>query len=167
MEQLAKLGIDPWGVVLYFAVIGVLLLILAKFLYKPLLKYLDERQALIKNSVEEAENLRQRFEEETTKQKTEQNEYIADAKSKIAEAQRFAKESAKELIADANMRREKMLAEATKQAEAVKDGVIEGAQDEIKARIQAVVLNVLQKSVPQDVVRKSVDESLSAYKKAV
>lgn len=167
MEQLARLGIDPWGVVLYFAVIGVLLVILAKFLYKPLLKYLDERQALIKNSVEEAEQLRKRFEEEAAQQKAEQESRMADAKAKIAEAQKYAKDSAKEMIADANTRREKMLAEAMKQADAMKESVIEDAQDEIKTRIQNVVLNVLQKSVPQDVVRKSVDESLSAYKKTV
>lgn len=167
MDAFAKLGIDLWGIVLYVTGFGVLLLVMARYVYKPLLRYLDERRELIRSSVEEAETLREKFEEEVAKQNADNEAYIADVRSKMAEAQRFAKQSARELVADANVRRERLLAEAKDQAEELKDQVLGEVEGELKSRMEKVVLSVLEKSVPKEVVRKSVTESLETYKQRV
>ena len=46
MDQLSNLGIDPWNMLLYLANTGVLLVILTYFLYKPILKFIDERRKI-------------------------------------------------------------------------------------------------------------------------
>lgn len=167
MDAFAKLGIDLWGIVLYITSFGVLLAVMARFVYKPLLRYLDERRELIRKSIEEAETLRLKFEEEIAKQTAENEEYVAGVRARMAEAQRFVKQSARELIADADARRERILAEAKAQAELMKDQVLDEAEGELKTRMEAVVLSVLEKAVPKEVVRKSVAASLESYKQKV
>lgn len=167
MDALAKLGIDLWGVLLYVTGFGVLLLVMARYVYKPLLRYLDERREMIRGSIEEAEGLRAKFEQEVEKQTAENEAYIANVRNKMTEAQRFAKQSARELIADANTRREKLLSEAKAQAEHIKEQVLEEVEGEVRARIETVVLSVLEKAVSKDVVTKSVTASLETYKQKV
>lgn len=164
MEALAKLGIDIWGVVLYITGFGVLLAIMARFVYRPLLNKIDERRSVIEGNVNEAEKLRQKFHEETEKQRAEQDQYLQEARAKIKEAQSFARQSAKELIADADARREKIIAEAKNQAESMKDSVVDEAESEIKSKIEAVVLSVLENSVPETAVKKSINDALKELK---
>lgn len=164
MEALAKLGLDLQGIILYITGFGVLLAIMARFVYRPLLNKIDERRAVIEGNVNEAEKLRQKFHEETERQRAEQDQYLQEARLKIKEAQAFAKQSAKELIADADARREKIIAEAKTQAESMKDSVIDSAEAEMKAKIEAVVLSVLENSVPETAVKKSINDALNGFK---
>lgn len=163
MEALAKLGIDPWGIVLYIATYGVLIAVLGRFLYKPLLKYLDERRDIIKSNLQEAEELRGQLTTETAKVKVASEAAMAEAREKINEAQRFAKESAKSLLADADTRREKMLADAATQVAEMKAGLLDDATAEMKTRIERIVLGVIKNAVPKDAIKKSVEESVNNY----
>lgn len=70
MEFLAKLGINKWLLLAQVVNFLLLLLILNKFVFKPLLKILDQRSKKITTSLKEAEETKNRLEEaEKTYQK--------------------------------------------------------------------------------------------------
>ncbi len=165
MEALQNLGLDLWGIILYLVNFGVILYVLHRWVYKPLLKHIDERREVIRKNVKEAEMLRKNFESEAKKQKAENEAYITDARAKIAEATKFAKRGAKEIIADADERREAMLAEAAEQIESMKSGIVKASESEMKQRIERIVLHVLQNSVPEKAVKQSVDDAVKAVLK--
>lgn len=156
MEALAKLGIDAWGLVLYLVNFGIILVIMERFVYRPLLKKIDERRNVIAENVREAEQLRHTFEEETRKRQRESEAYLRDMQVKIEETHRNAKNEAKEIIANAEERREKVLTETRELVEKMRENILKDAETETRKRIEQAVLYVLENGVSEDAVKDSV-----------
>jgi len=146
MEALSQLGIDLWSVLLYLVNFGFILWVLTRYVYKPLMKYVDERRETIKNNVNEAEELRQTFESKMKEQEERLAAESAEAQEKLTGAKKFAKQEAKGIITDANV-----------QANAIKGGILDEAQAATKARIMAVVQAVLEGGLPEETVKQSVE----------
>ncbi len=113
MDQLfAAFGID-WRLLLIQAVnFGLLLAVLSYFLYKPVLKMIDERREKIAESVRTAEAAQRRLEEAKT-----QGEGIVGDAARQAEG----------LVAAARTRAEGTGSEIVKQAESRADGIMKDA----------------------------------------
>ncbi|MDQ5919615.1 MAG: synthase subunit b [Patescibacteria group bacterium] len=156
MDALQKLGIDGWSIVLYALNTLLLVGILTKLLYKPVLQFLDERRDTIRRNLSEAELLRKSFQEEAQKQKASALEETKRLRAELASLKAEAETEAKTLLEEATARREAMLAEALAQTEAIKARVMQDTEQAIRERIERVVLQVLEKGLPQDVVRASV-----------
>ena len=58
MEGFSKIGIDWWSVLLYLINYGILLVVLAKFVYPRILKAVDARRQLISENINDANSLR-------------------------------------------------------------------------------------------------------------
>lgn len=110
MEILESLGID-WKMLLAQAVnFGILVFVLAKFVLKPLMKSVDQRQAEIKESERNAEKISQQLEEA-----------------------RIAQDS---ILKEARNKSETILKDAEKSAAALRKGIVEDAKTEA-ARVVA------------------------------
>ncbi len=108
MDLLTKLGID-WKLLLAQAVNFLIVLgVLYRFAYRPLVRYLDERSERIALSLREAE----RIERELKKMEEVRAESLAEAK-------RQAQEVLKAAEADAQARRQEVLTRVKAEAEAV------------------------------------------------
>lgn len=55
MEKLLNLGIDPWSILVYLLNTGVVLTVLTYLLYKPMLKFIDQRRQQILNNIDQAQ----------------------------------------------------------------------------------------------------------------
>lgn len=159
MDALAKLGIDGWGILLYLVNFGILLVVLQRYVYKPLVKFLDERRDQIKENVEQANTLRTEMEAEREREAAERKEREAKLNDRIADAKRVVKEDAKKLLTEAEAQRDAILSQAGEQADGIVSGALGEAEAETVKRIREVVMHVLKDGVPEDVVKKSVDES--------
>jgi F-type H+-transporting ATPase subunit b len=157
MEALSQLGIDLWSVLLYLVNFGFILWVLTRYVYKPLMKYVDERRETIKNNVNEAEELRQTFESKMKEQEERLAAESAEAQEKLTGAKKFAKQEAKGIITDAQAQRDSILTDANVQANAIKGGILDEAQAATKARIMAVVQAVLEGGLPEETVKQSVE----------
>lgn len=166
MEALAKLGIDGWGLVLYLVNFGVLLLLLQKVAFKPLIKYLDERRDRIKEDVEQAALMRKELESEREKEEQARKMRMEEVDARIKEVKTVAREEAKNMLSEAGEQRDAILAQATKSANDTIAETISGAESEILDRVRKVVMHVLEKGVPEDVVEKSVKESWKTVTKS-
>lgn len=156
MEAFQRLGIDGWSILLYLVNFGILLAILTKFLYKPLLKFMDERRETIRNNLKETEVLRARFEEEAKRQEAETKAMLVRMQGEVATAKAQAEARAKELMQEADARRDQIIEEARKQAEETKKGILKEAEQETQKRIEKTILHVLKNKIPEDVVKASV-----------
>lgn len=156
MEALQKLGIDGWSVLLYLVNMGILLGVLTKLLYKPLLGFMDERREIVRKNLQETELLKAKFEEESKRQTQETKDLLVKMQSEVAAAKAQAEVRAKELIAEADVRREQMLEDARRQVEETKKGILKEVETETQKRIEQTILHVLKNKIPADVVKSSV-----------
>lgn len=170
MEILAKLGID-WRILIAQLVnFGIVLFVLYRFAYKPLLSVLEKREQTIAQSLEDAKAIEKRVKETEeryslilAKAQKEAAALIEEA-GKIAEQKRNAalqkaKEDVAAVIADAKAKiateKQTMLLEAKEQ---LGDLVIKAAR--------AVIDIGVNKEISPDLVKKVVDkagESLNAH----
>lgn len=127
MEALANIGVD-WKLLLAQVVnFGILLFILKRYAYQPMLRLMDERTAKIERGLQDAESAQVKLREMEEKEKVILSEARAEAKKILAETDEMAKgrdalkmteteERVKKLLADAEVRieqdRSKMLADA-------------------------------------------------------
>lgn len=162
MEALKSLGIDPWAIVLYLVNFGLLLAILTKFLYKPVLKFLDERRETVRNNLEEADKLRTTLSDERAKRIEEAKASSAESARQVAAAKSEAEAKSRVLLAEAEERREKLMAEAEADIAERKLKLVGQVEGELLKRVEAVTMRVLQDKVPEKVVAESVSEAWKA-----
>lgn len=158
MDALAQLGIDAQGLLLYLVNFGILLLVMYRFVYKPLVKVMSDRREQIKHDVESAATMREELDVLKQNEEKERRARELELDERIQEAKKVVREDAKKLLADAETQRDNVIAQANETAQATIDGAMAGAESEIIKRVRNVVTHVL-KDVPQDIVEKSVQDS--------
>jgi len=117
MEGIGNLGINPQLLVAFLINFIILAVLLGLFLYKPVMKMLNERQARIKQSMEQAEAI---------KQQTAQTEQ--EIKKQLEKAQR----EAQAILAQAAQIGEKLKTEAKDAARKEAESIVSKAQVEIE-----------------------------------
>lgn len=159
MSFLSKLGIDPIGVAMYLVNFGIIVVILAKFVYKPVLGALDKRRDQIKNNLDEAEHIKKKFEHDMKKRDEEQKKMMAEMQAHLATARLESERRANELVLEAEQQKKRLVAEAQDQIKTLKAALLKDAEGEILARIERTVLDVIKNKLPKEAVQKSVKES--------
>ena len=112
LELFGKLGIN--GKLLIFQVVNflILLFILKKFLYKPLVKFLDARQKKIADSLTKAENIDKEYQKIRDIEAQKLIEAEKKAVALIEDAKKSAKDQEKEILAAAGKKTEKLSEQA-------------------------------------------------------
>jgi len=165
MNALSNLGIDGWNLLLYLINVGLLIFVLGRFLYRPLIKYLDERRETVRKNIEEAEVLKKNFQAELNRQEQKTQELINKLETDVAQARIASEERAKKIITRAENDSEKILGEAVTQAEVIKRQINKEVEQELIMRVQAVVRAVLRSKIPAKFVEESVNDAWNELKK--
>ena len=165
MDALAHLGIDGWGLLLYAVNFGVLMALMHHFVYKPLVRMMDERRNVIKKNVQEAQDLRADLAQKAEAEQAERKQREQALDERILEAKSMARKEAKTVIDEANQQREAILSQAAKAADETKQAAIAQTEKEILDRVRRVVSHVLESDIPEDVVNASVERSWKALSK--
>ncbi|HEX3218674.1 MAG TPA: F0F1 ATP synthase subunit B [Candidatus Limnocylindria bacterium] len=117
---------DAFGVdvpKLLFQVINFLLLLYLanRFLFKPVLKLLDERESRIKKGLEDAEAAAKDRELAKAEREAALDEARKEAQAMVARANKIAEDSRAEILAEAKAQAEKVTARAREEITAEKD----------------------------------------------
>jgi F-type H+-transporting ATPase subunit b len=115
MEAFATLGLNFWGFVWHLVNFIILLLILQRFLFPPLLRMLDERQARIRESMERAEQIQ-----------AESARAAETVKGQLDEARR----EAQNIINNASQIADRIRAERQQQAQTEYEAILKRAQED-------------------------------------
>ncbi len=158
MEELVKkFGIEPALLIAQVLNFGIVLLVLWKFAYKPLLKVLRDRQERIAKSMADAKSVEQKLAEAEQLKEQKLVEARKQAQGIVeqaeAESERYRKQRLQEV--DAEMQQEKVRAKAEIAAEKAQ------ALTEAKTELVNLVISATQKVVPQGAT-KDLDAKLVA-----
>ena len=150
MSVLDSLGINVTAVAWHTVNFIILMLVLQRFLYKPVLRMLDERSNRIRESLAQADSVRAE-----TARLEEESRHILDA----------ARRDGQQLLAQANRNSEQILAEARLQARSEAERLVERARSDL-ARERDQAFQELREQVADlavaaagRVVRRSLDDA--------
>ncbi len=143
----------------------ILLLLLKRFLYKPILKVLDERKAKVAKSLKDAEEIETRLqkiaqseEEILDKARTEANKLLAEAKTEAKALNEKSFAETKESIAV-------MLKKNEERLNLEKEGMMNSAKKELSDLVATATERVAKKVMTDKENSKLVDETVKELTK--
>lgn len=144
MEALANLGID-WKLLLAQVVnFAILLLVLKRYAYKPMLQMLDERTVKIERGLQDAEAASVKLREMEEKEKAILSEARAEAKKIIAETDEAAKKRDAMKTAETEERVKKLLADAEVKMNDDRTKMLSDAKSELAETVVMAVEKILK-----------------------
>ncbi len=152
MEGLAKLGLDWTALGFYLLNFGVIVFVLAKWVYKPLIKFLESRRKIIEQNLEQSKVLQEEFARKIKEkeQLAEQQEKLL--KEKIEQARTSAQEDSKKLLLEAEAEKQRIIEQAKSQADQVRLEAEAAIEDKLLEKVTQLVIEARSKNTdPEDV----------------
>jgi F0F1-type ATP synthase membrane subunit b/b' len=167
MENLAKIGIDFWSIILYIINYGLLLAVLSYFLYPKLRTTISNRKLTIKKNLEDAETLRKKLEDHVEKSDLEKAKLIHEVNEQRETAKKELKEAKVKLVSEMEAKRSKMLEEARAVIVEQKNLIITEAEKDVLVIIKSVILDILSNNVPEEAIENSIKKSWKVNKSKI
>lgn len=165
MDILHQFGVDPILLLAQVVNFLILLFILKKFLYKPILKVLEERKSRIEDSLKNAEEIERRLveisERETAallKTAKESEQIIKDASSQGSQIIGDANKTAQQIISKAAAEGKQLMVQ---EKEKLEQSIRENTADLIFMVVQKVTGKLLTKKDQEKIVKDSLRDSRS------
>ncbi len=144
MEELIKtFHIDLKLIIAQLVNFGIVLFVLKKFAYGPVLKMMQERTDKIEKGMADAESAGKKILEIAEQEKTVLIEARKQAQEIVTKAEEIAKQNKEEIIVEAKNQSEKILADAGKKIEQEKNQMLQ----EIKSQIAELVITATGKVI--------------------
>lgn len=144
MEELVKTFHIDWKLMAAQLVnFGIVLFVLYRFAYGPILKTLNDRTAKIDKGLKDAEEAGKKMVEMSEKEKEVLNEARKEAQAIISRSEEQAKKNKEEIMAEAKTQAEKAVAEAQKKIEEEKNKMMA----EVKGEIAGLVMSATEKLI--------------------
>ncbi len=139
----------------------ILMLLLTKLAWKPLLKTINERQARISNSIESAEQERIAASELKTEYQEQMRNAKNDAQAIIDRAMKAADNAKEEIIASAREEHARLLKAAEEQIARDRRQALEDIRSEVVAISVAAASKIIGQSIDEKVNAKLVDDFIN------
>ena len=153
-------GLFIWTILTFL----ILLMLLSKFAWKPILKALDERERKIKASLENAEKAK----EELVHLNVESEKILAEARSKAQQIRADAKVAAEKIGVDIKRQAEnhskKIKDDANNQIQVEKEKAIGEIRNEVVSLSMQVAEKIIGKNLSTDDNQDIIDKSLAKLK---
>lgn len=164
MELLAKLGID-WHILLAQIVnFAILLAVLGKFVYKPVMKMLDERKEGTVKAIEREEFSRKKLLEAEADREKILAQARVESQKLIDEAKQDGEEMQKKLLIAAKEEIAKLKADADKRLANDKVKLMHEARRELGAVVVAAVESALGDALDERTQGRMVEQALAAIR---
>ena len=143
METIEQFGIDPILIGAQIINFLVILYILKRFLYKPLFAMFKKREALVKESIEKAEQARLALE----KAQTEEAKLIKKARTTADQVLKDAQEQGEAFIKRAQEEAQKQAAHITEEARIQITRETKLAEQQLNKHVAELAVKLLEKSI--------------------
>ena len=168
MDALQRLGIDGWSLLLYLVNYGILFLVLGRWIYKPLMKMMDERTERIRGNLEEAERLKGTFQKEMDRRTQENDTFVKSMQLELMHARTEAETRAKAMIAEAEARREVLMTKTHEEIAVMKKRIVADVERELLGKIEAIALAAMRSDhVRTEALASSVKQAWDDVKRSV
>lgn len=166
MDKLLTLGIDPWSMLFYLINTGIVLVVLSRYLYKPIQNFIDERRDQILENIEKAKNLQESFEKKLDESEAKRKAVESELKIEIDNLHKFTEQKRAELIGEMEKTRHEMIQKANEEIEKRKIGLIKEVEAELRKIISKIILEIVEHKVPSEVIDGSIDSAWKKYVKS-
>ncbi|ADG83723.1 F0F1 ATP synthase subunit B [Thermincola potens] len=147
MALLESLGFAPLKFVWQIVNFLILLFILNKLLYKPMLQMLDDRKKSIEDAINSAETAKAEAEALRKEYETRLAEAKKEAQDIIAKATKLGEEMKKEIVANAQEEANKAIRKAQEEIAREKDAAVAALRDEVATLAVMAAGKVLGKAI--------------------
>ncbi len=158
MEALDSLGIDFKILLAQIINFILLLLILKKFLYGPVVGMLDKRKKAIDEGLKNAEEARLAVEKAQSGYEQKIALAVKEADKILTEAKKQAKDESEQIIAAASANSTQMIEKTKKQIEIEKTRVLSEAKKELADLVIAATQKLISKDPDKNSIKEIVDE---------
>ena len=158
---LGALGLDLGALIAYLVNFGVLVLLLYFFAYKRILRMLDERSSRIRESLEEADRVRQESLEQQGAMEHALDEGRQQSQQLLAEAREAAERYREQQATQAQAEAETMLERARAEIRAERDAALEQVRLQFAGLAVTAAERIIHRSLDADVHRDLIDEVLA------
>ena len=165
MDQFSSLGINGWSMLLYLGNTGLLLAVLTYFLYKPILRFIDQRRKQISDNIKQAENLQKAFEEKLAQSEQEREAASANFKSELTELKAFTEKKRNEMVKEIEEKRAEMMRKTSEEIDQRKANLLKDAEKQVKELMTKIILEIVEKQVPEKVINDSIGSAWKKYNK--
>jgi F-type H+-transporting ATPase subunit b len=142
MEAIATtLGLNWQGLLWHLANFVVLLWLLQRFLFKPVVGMLDARSQRVRDSMEQADQARRAAEQAETDRQT----LLAETRREAEQIRARADEQAKRILADADARAKERQQLIEQQAEATARQIEERVMAQVRAQLADLVVTAVDR----------------------
>jgi len=164
-KEFGLLTVNP-GLIIWTIVIFVLvLLVLKKYAWKPLLNALHNREDSIKNALDNAEKLNQEAKVLMEQNQKNLEEASRNAMKIINDARELGKKERDEIINKANDETRKMVDRAKQDIQNEKESALEQMRDEIADLVIKTAEKVIDENLDEQKQKKILDEYLTKVNK--
>lgn len=148
MEELIKtFHIDGKLIIAQLVNFAIVLFVLKKFAYAPVLKLMDERSRKIEKGIADANEAHQKLAEITEKERAVLVEAKKQAQEIVAKAEEVAVKNKEEIVNEAKVQAEKILADAAKKIEAEKNQMMQEVKGQIAELVVAATGKLLEEKI--------------------
>ncbi|OGI25659.1 MAG: ATP synthase F0 subunit B [Candidatus Moranbacteria bacterium RBG_13_45_13] len=159
-ELLSKLGIDWKLLIAQIVNFLVLLFVLYKFAYGPILAMLEKRQKKIEKGLKDAEEAHKKLEESEEKQKGVLKHVRTEAKDIVEKARVQAEKGKSEIAAEAKAQAEKIITGAKAEIAREKEKTIGEIKSEIGGLVAMAAEKIIGEKMDEEKDNKLIEESL-------
>lgn len=162
MEDLIhKLGVD-WKLLLAQIVNFVILLfLLKKFLYKPLINLMNNRRQEIVEGLEKAKKGEEEFQKIQELREKELAKIQKEAEALIQKAKEIGDKKQQEILKEAEEKTKKIIEEAKGRIEIEKEKMLKEVRQDIANLVVAATEKILKEKIDEDKEKKLINEALS------
>lgn len=154
-------GLIFWTVVTFV----ILLLVLKKFAWKPILTALDQRESVIKESLEKAEKAKEEAQKVLDENQANLAKAEEESKKIIEQSRAYAEKLKDQMLQESKQQAQKIISGATEEIERKK----ESAFNELKNQIAEIAVRasekILKENINKDINKKMVNDYISEITK--
>lgn len=163
-ELFTQLGIN-WGALLAQTFnFLIVLVVLTIFVYKPLIRLVEERRKRIEEGLQKADEAEERLNAIDRLQETRMAEVEKQATQKIKDAEKIAQEQGARLAKEAEVKAESIVAEASDVTERVRAQGLATVHAEAASLVKEALMQTV-KLDPTNINEKLIQEAVNALKK--
>ncbi len=165
MEALAKLGINPLLLVAQIVNFLILLWILNRFLYKPILKLFKDRSSKIEEGIKTAENLKKQAADAEERHKQYLDEAKKEAHRIIEHATKLGEQEKKKIIEMANEEARKIIERTMQEISAEKQNILTDIKREVGEMVVMLSAEMIKKKLDEKTQRDLIEEAIKEVEK--
>lgn len=150
MEMLNTLGVNWMGIVAQMINFGILLAVLSYFLYRPILRVLDERRDRVQKSMDHAATLEHQVHEMEKERKHKLKELDDQAKNLAEESRKHAESLKKQIVDGAQAEVNQMLEKGRKQLDDERRKLLSELQKTVTDVSMTLAEKILQREFSAD-----------------